>query len=31
MAKQEMASMNFLRISELKWMKMGEFNLDGKG
>ena len=31
MAKQEIASMNFLGISELKCMKMGEFNSDGKG
>ena len=31
MAKQEMASMNIniLGISELKWMGMGKFNLDG--
>ena len=30
LVKQEMASMNIniLRISELKWTKMGEFNSD---
>ena len=29
MVKQDMARLNMLGISELKWMGMGEFNSDG--